>query len=93
MNNIQASSLIHRSENFLSTELDGELVLMDIDRGNYYSLAKTAKRIWDLLEQPKAFADLCQTLVDRYDAPVARIEAEVKKFLLAMENVALVSIQ
>lgn len=78
---IPRHALIVRSESFLATDLDDEIVLMDIEGGSYYSLAKTARRIWQALASPCRFEDLCNQLVAHYAAPQKIIESEVSQFL------------
>jgi len=81
MPHLNLSTRIARCSTLLSTDLDGEVVLMSIERGNYYGLERTARRIWELLETPKTVGDLCACLGKEYAAQRETIEADVKKFV------------
>lgn len=78
---IPRHALIVRSDSFLATNLDDEIVIMDIEGGSYYSLAKTGRRIWQALAIPCSFEDLCNQMVTHYAAPRQVIESEVSHFL------------
>ena len=51
----------------LSTELsDQEVVLLHIQRGEYYTLNETGALIWQGIQQQQALAAVSQTLAERY---------------------------
>lgn len=68
----------------LAAEVDGEIVLMSLARGNYYGLAGTARAIWDLLESPRQFNEICKLLAKKYASPEIIIAADVERFLMEM---------
>ena len=93
MTMITAHTRISRGPDILPAEIDGELLLMDIDGGDYIGLKGTARQIWDLVEVPREFAQLCALLQDRYRAPPGRIDADVKAFVgrLAARNLVVLT--
>lgn len=76
----------------LATDVDGEMVMMDAERGSYYGLNAIGSDIWNRLAEPTVVADLCSDLSRAYDAPAERIEAETLELLrlLAEKNLVLV---
>jgi len=90
---LQSHTLIGRNKDLVSTDLDGEIVLMSIERGNYYGLERTARRIWELLDTPTSLDALCTTLSREYAAPVDVIEADVRQFVakMAQESIVILS--
>jgi len=40
---------IHRDDTLLSAVIDGEVVLMSVEKGRYYALDAIASDIWELL--------------------------------------------
>jgi hypothetical protein len=81
MSRIALESKIARMEGLLATELDGELVLMSIDQGAYYGMEQTARRIWDLLEQPMQVDELCGRLSTDYQVDPEICQRDVLPFL------------
>ena len=65
----------------LDDDMDGELIMMDIERGSYFGLNKTATHIWTLLEHPVVIRDLCDQLTAEFNVPDDRCEEDVLYFL------------
>jgi hypothetical protein len=86
MPDIQAHTLITRSDATLATDVDGETILMHLEHGNYYGLKGTARHIWEMIETPLQFGDLCKRLTEKYASTPERIEQDVAKFLSEMSD-------
>ena len=72
---------IARSDNFVFNEVDGELVMMNIETGAYASLNETGKSIWTLLDAPKSLSEVVSSLVEEYEIDQATCEKEVMPFV------------
>lgn len=44
-----------------------EIAVMSVEQGAYYGLNEVATRIWELIEAPVTFAQLCAALEAEYD--------------------------
>ncbi|GAB3129847.1 PqqD family peptide modification chaperone [Novispirillum itersonii] len=82
-----------RSPNPLTTEIDGELVMMDVTSGRYFTLDRIGTVIWGHLETPVCFGDLCQSLTERYDAPADTLAADVAALLTSLRDAGLVTLR
>jgi hypothetical protein len=65
--------------------LDGEVIVVNLDTGTYYSLAGTAADIWTSVEEGASVGEAVEQLVDRYDAPPAIVEPAVTRFVGELE--------
>jgi hypothetical protein len=81
---VMDSTVISRSQSMLTAEVDGEIVMMSIDRGCYFGLDDIGSDIWKRLDAPCAFADLVDRLVADYAADRATIAADVQALLVRM---------
>ncbi len=90
---ITLTSTVTQSEDQVSTELDGETVLMSIEQGNYYGMDKILSRIWSLIEKPITVSALCDRLMEEYDVKRETCETDVLNALndLAKENLLKIS--
>ena len=86
MAEISSETVVQRSENVLFSELDSEIVMMDIQQGNYYGLEEPATRIWELAETPVRVSEICATLQDEYEIEAAQCETEVIAFVQELES-------
>lgn len=91
MSDITLESVVRRSGDVMASQVDNELVMMDIERGMYYALNPVGAEIWARLAEPQQVADLCAQLQQEYAVDRATCEADVLAVLNDMaENGLLV---
>ncbi|BDI59512.1 PqqD family protein [Qipengyuania nanhaisediminis] len=75
---MQAQDKLKRSDDVVSREVGGELVLLDLEGGQYFGLDQVGARVWELLgDEPQTIASLADDLAGEFDAPRERIEADL----------------
>ena len=47
--------------------MDGEVAILNLPDGVYYSLDEVGGRIWNLIQQPKTVRELTEILLQEYD--------------------------
>lgn len=70
-------------------DLDGEAVLLNLRTGVYFGLDPVATRIWDLLVEQRSLPAILDTLQDEYEVDAAQCERDVRLFLAALTDHAL----
>lgn len=78
---MELSTVLSRGEDFVFNEVDGELVMMNIETGSYASMNETGKSIWNLIEEPKSVDVILDALLEEYDIDRATAESEVLPFI------------
>ena len=76
----------------LSAMSGDELVLMDAESGEYYTFEGAGADIWQLLDAPIAFGDLCRALLEIFDGPEDEIRASTLAFLSGLLDRKLIRI-
>ena len=61
--------------------LDGEVIVVNLDTGTYYSLVGTGAAIWDAVERGASVAEAVEETLERYDAPRPVVEPAVTRFV------------
>jgi hypothetical protein len=87
---IGLESIVVRTENLLTSELDGETVMIGPTQPAYYGLDATAQRIWELIAEPRRVSDLCAQLMGEYAVERVTCEREVCAFLSELSKEGLV---
>jgi len=64
-----------------AVEMDGELVMMGQDQGEYYGLRDVAASIWQHLAEPRTTDELCALVADEYDVTADGCRDDVVAFL------------
>ena len=78
---ITGATIIARSPSVLTSEVDGEIIMMSIGQGRYFGLNDIASDIWQRIDPPRAFDDLVDQLAAAYSADRATIAADVLALL------------
>jgi hypothetical protein len=68
----------------ISESLDGEVVVIDLATGTYYSLQGTGARAWDGVAAGLSTVELVADLTGVFDTGGADITAEVERFLASL---------
>ncbi len=81
-----------RKQGLLVSELGNELVMMDIDQGNYIGLNETGRAIWELLEEPISVEQLIEKLICSYEIDIDQCTGDTLEYLNKMNEQQLLSI-
>ncbi len=73
--------MISRAKTNVSTELDGETVILDISSGIYSGLDPIGTEIWNILQQPMSFALLREQIIKNYDVSKEQCTQDLMVFL------------
>lgn len=82
------------SDDVVTRDVGGELVLMDLGSGQYFGLDPVGARIWELLsEAPRNLGELIDQIEREFDAPRAQIEADLTALAIALADQELITAQ
>lgn len=89
---VDLKTVVVQTEDLLSSELDGDTVLMSLNQAAYYGLDSTSQRIWNLIAQPCLVADLCERLISEYAVERTACEQNVCAFLTELNKEGLIRV-
>jgi len=89
---IELATTVMQSEQVISADLDGEAVMMHLERYEYFGLDDIATQIWEMIEEPMSVADCCNQLLPEYDVDRLTGERDVLVCLNGLLKDGLVSI-
>ena len=78
--------------NIVSETIDGEVVIVNLVVGDYYSLLKTAADIWNLIERGTTRSNIVENLQHNYDCSDIDLAAEVDRFIAKLDREGLIEI-
>jgi hypothetical protein len=78
---ITLNTSIQRNPDILASDLDGEKVMMSIQKGEYYGLGKTGTFIWDHIEKPIPIKDLIALITEKYHVSEENCQKDILPFL------------
>ncbi|MCU1293975.1 MAG: pqqD [Bryobacterales bacterium] len=89
---ITAESVVEWSQAPVATEVDREVVLMNVGRGRCYGLGETGSSVWRRLGSPIRVDDLCRELLLEYRADPQVLERDVLALLEQLKEEGLVKV-
>jgi hypothetical protein len=75
------TTLYRRTREVRAVSMDGELVMMGQEQGEYYGLRDVAASLWQHLDQPRSLDELCVLVSQEYDVTAADCRDDVQAFL------------
>lgn len=72
---------VQRNPDLIATDMDGDTVMMSIERGEYFGIGGVGSRVWDLLESPVTLADIVISICAEFEVGGADCEADMQAFL------------
>ena len=89
---INRNTIVIAKDDILTTPIDDDLGLMNIEMGYYYTLNHIGKSIWNLIESRKSIHELVDLLLRDYDIDYESCEKDVVQLLEALVKHNLVKV-
>jgi hypothetical protein len=87
---INNDTIIVQAEGIDATDLNGEKVMMNLDKGQYFALNQVGGRIWDIIDKPASVKEITDTLIKEYDIDEETCISSVITFLEGMSDVEII---
>lgn len=68
---------LEASPSVVTREIGGEMVLMDLDSGNYFGLNAVGGHVWQAIEDGKTIAELCDQIEQAFDVSREQLQQDV----------------
>lgn len=90
---LQDTTRITARPDQISSDLEGETILLHMTSGLYYGLNDVGVKIWTLIQTPQTLADLKQTLLSEYDVTPEDCDRELKELLTSLNEADLITLE
>ena len=78
---ISTESIVNQIEDIIASDIDDEVVMMSVEKGQYYGLDSIGSRVWELIGKPIKVSELIDALLLKYDVDRETCERDVLAFL------------
>ena len=89
---ISLDTIINKNLEIEDTDLDGEKVMMNLEKGEYFMMNEVGSRIWEIISKPINVKDIIETLRSEYEVDEETCKDTVIEFLGRLNNADLISI-
>lgn len=90
MSRVSDSGVVRVAENVVFQQIEGETVLLDLKREQYFGLDDVGSRIWTLIEAGESVDAIVRTLGEEYDAGPQQIEHDLRRLLTELAQAGLI---
>lgn len=88
---VSKSTAVVATDDCLSTTTDGESVILHVERGEYYGFNEVGTEVWELTQEPRTVAEICQAIQESYDVDEQRCLDDVTELVAEMLDYGLVT--
>jgi hypothetical protein len=74
----------------VSSDLGGEVAILDLEAGMYYGLEEVGARVWALAQEPRTVQEIQDRIVDEYEVDPASGRRDVLALLQQLADKGLV---
>ena len=92
MSHIDTESSIRRNPDLLSVEMDGDLVMMSIESGNYFGVSGIGPFIWDLIENYIKFDELVVAVCGEFEVDRGTAIVDLQSFLAQLSEQGIIEV-
>lgn len=86
------NSKIVQNKKIDASDIDGDKVMMDLDKGMYFSLNSVGSRILDIIENPITIDQVVEVLLSEYDIDKNECKETVVSFIKGLEENELIKV-
>ena len=84
--------IFRKSPGSISTVLDGETVILDVDSGIYSGLNEVGTVVWDMLKNQVTFATLHDTILSEFEVTAEEFSEHLQSFLKELSDNKLIEV-
>lgn len=78
---LNLNTLISKNPAIISSRMDDEVVMMSIEKGNYYGLNPVAAQIWEMLKEPLTGQGICDRLMEEFEVDPEKCTTDVLRYI------------
>lgn len=90
---ITNTSIVRRIPNQVFSEIDGEIAMLCVKKGEYLNFNEVASDIWGHLNDPKKYQEILKYLSSKYQVSKEQCEKNTKSYLLELFEYGLIDIE
>ncbi len=81
------------SESVFAQEVDGEMVLLDMNSENYFGLDEVGTTIWQAMQEKETLQDVYDAMIEQYEVAPDVLENDLLEFAEKLRESGLIEIK
>jgi ornithine carbamoyltransferase len=81
------------SESVFAQEVDGEMVLLDMNSENYFGLDEVGTTIWQAMQEKEVLQEVYDAMLEQYEVEPEVLEKDLLDFVRKLDESGLIEIK
>ena len=81
------------AETVFAQEVDGEMVLLDMESENYFGLDEVGTAIWQAMQEKETLKEVFDVLLEQYEVEAEMLENDLSDFVGKLVESGLVKVE
>jgi hypothetical protein len=90
---VSGDSTVVAAKDQVSSDLGGEVAILDLKAGVYYGLDAVGARIWSLIQEPRTVNEIRDILLEEYEVEPERCERDLLVLLQRLADEGLIEVE
>jgi hypothetical protein len=90
---VSGGSIVVTAKDQASSDLGGEVAILDLKAGVYYGLDAVGARIWSLIQEPRTVNEIRDILLEEYEVEPERCERDLLVLLQRLATEGLIEVE
>ena len=90
---ISIHSVIHRDPDQEFSKIDEEIIMLNVNKGEYYALNDVASRIWEMIDAPVQVNELLNKLIQEFEVDTETCKKDTLKCLEDFRSKSIIIIE
>lgn len=78
---VDENTRVVRNDELPTGEVEGELVALDLERGECFGMDQIGSAVWAIAAEPVTIAQIAESLTERFDVERERCLADIRPFV------------
>ena len=83
---INLNTTLQRRADLISADMDGDVVMLDVENGKYFGLNAVGAQIWEAIETPQNVSDVCTAIEQAFEVSRSICETDTLAILKDMHD-------
>ena len=90
---LSKDSIVVAGKDMLSSDLAGEVVILNLTEAKYYGLEAVGAQVWQMMQEPVSVEHIRNTILDEYDVAPEQLDSELMSLLQHLHEKGLIEVK
>lgn len=90
---MKADAVVKVADEIVATEVDEELVILNLRDGTYYGLNRTGRRVWELARKPRRVEEIVRHIAREFGVAEEQAREDVLELIEKLQAYGLVKVE